>query len=104
MTASFRVDLATLGGTAAGNLNIGGLPFAAKSTPVGHFFSGALSTTNGLTHGAFTQFGLRISYATQVLHIVEFGVVSGSSTSPLVAVTAISGTGILIGSITYEID
>jgi hypothetical protein len=54
-----------------------------------------------LTHGAYAQFGLRITTGGSVIDVWEFGSVSGTTNAQAVPVASLANNTSIIGSINY---
>ena len=100
----FNIILSALDGATAGNVGIGGLPFAATAL-TGLQFPGAIGTLDNITHGTnYAQWGIRLQQGLQVINLFEFCVVSGGGAvaSASVQATALASNTSLTGSINYR--
>ena len=100
--AWFRLALTAVDGSIAGNVQIGGLPFAPL-TDAAMFWPGALSSVGLVTHSTFTQFGIRVASAAVVIDLLEFGLDSAAPAAAAVPTTALAATSSFNGSISYRI-
>lgn len=102
VTAWFRVELSALDGATAGNVLIGGLPFASTAA-ANEFFTGSLSAINNLAHVAagVQQFGVRVPQNQTNAELIEFGQAAGGSAAN-VTVAGLTATSSLFGALTYQ--
>lgn len=96
-TVNFRIVLTAKGGTLAGGLLVGPLPFAAKSSPV--MFYGA-SMTEWVLAGAGTPVGRVESGESWITFQKD---TNAGNTSTALAAADINNTSRLAGSVTYRI-
>jgi hypothetical protein len=85
--------------TAAGDLQITGLPFTPKNT-VNRFWGGALTQFGGITKAGYTQFGIRVDANTTTALLLAGG--SGVAAARVQAADMpTGGSVVIVGTITY---
>ena len=97
ITAYFTIILTAKDGAMAGNISIGGLPFAAGAySPV---MSASISRWSNITlTGGYTQLGAHVSGSAQSALLIQSGSASAAAT---VAAAAISATTEIYGFVSY---